>query len=82
MQNNIFQLGFFCEANACVKEGECDAQHPCDGANSICDINVTPYNDCEWCDFDNKECKPGMMVDGGWWMVGTLYGHTGYFFRM
>jgi len=61
--NDDCPLGFFCEANACVKEGECDAQHPCDGANSICDINVTPYNDCEWCDFDNKECKPGCDTD-------------------
>jgi len=49
--------GFICEDNTCVPEGECDAKRPCDGVNGICDL--PSYANCEWCDLENKECKPG-----------------------
>jgi len=51
--------GFICEGNACVPAGECDANTPCDGQNSPCDITTTPHGVCEWCDLVNQECKPG-----------------------
>jgi len=51
--------GYICVGNACVPEGECNANKPCGGQNSLCDITTTPHGDCEWCDLVNHECKPG-----------------------
>ena len=43
-----------------MEEGECDANHPCENSNAICDL--PDYNNCEWCDVDAKECKPGTVL--------------------
>jgi len=51
--------GYICVGNACVPEGECNANKPCGGQNSLCDITTTPHGECEWCDLVNHECKPG-----------------------
>jgi len=53
--------GYVCEDEKCVEEGECDANRPCENANAICDL--PDYNNCEWCDVDAKECKPGCETD-------------------
>ena len=54
---NYVQDGYICEDEKCVEEGECDSNRPCENANGICDL--PDYNNCEWCDVDAKECKPG-----------------------
>jgi len=50
--------GYICEDQKCVEEGECDVDRPCENSNAICDIDNN-YNNCDYCDLDAKECKPG-----------------------
>lgn len=52
--------GYICEDQTCVPEGECDAMRPCDQVNGICNDN---YDNCDWCDLNSKECKPGCDSD-------------------
>ena len=54
------QEGFVCEDEQCVEKGECDAERPCEGANNVCDAN---YSNCQYCDADALECKPGCETD-------------------
>jgi len=53
--------GYICEDEKCVPEGECDAMRPCDGVDGICDL--PSYDNCEYCDLDTNECKPGCDHD-------------------
>jgi len=53
--------GYICQDNGCIKEGECDAERPCDNANNMCD--VPNYTNCAWCDLTSSECKPGCDSD-------------------
>ena len=52
--------GFVCENELCVEEGECDAERPCEGANQICNAD---YSNCEYCDLEALQCKPGCDTD-------------------
>jgi len=54
--------GYICEDGKCVPMGGCDDLHPCDGVNGICDL-PWPYENCEYCDPKEHECKPGCDSD-------------------
>ena len=55
------QAGYVCEAELCVEEGECDAERPCEAADAVCEL--PSYANCEYCDLEAKECKPGCEED-------------------
>ena len=37
----------------------CAANADCDGFNAVCNAD---YTNCNYCDVDNSECKPGIFV--------------------
>jgi len=59
-----------CEEQECVPRPTtttldpnfCDVDRPCQGANEICQKPL-PYDNCEYCDMDEKLCKPGCESD-------------------
>ena len=50
------QEGYVCEDEQCVEKGECDAERPCEGSDSVCNVD---YTNCQYCDLEALECKPG-----------------------
>ena len=56
----MLQEGYVCEDEQCVEKGECDAERPCEGSDSVCNED---YTNCQYCDLEALECKPGCETD-------------------
>merc|ERR1712110_761677 len=70
--------GYICDEHGnCKLEGECDENRPCPLANGTCSAAEVGggYTTCEYCDPEDKLCKPGCETDDNC-MSGAICTHN------
>merc|ERR1712110_985856 len=70
--------GYICDEHGnCKLEGECDENRPCPLANGTCSAAEVggSYTTCEYCDPEDKLCKPGCETDDNC-MSGAICTHN------